>query len=578
VICYYKWINKPGLYTRRRHKMDRNNIFPPLQWLKEYSGGWLKNDLFAGITLAAYGIPVSMAYATLAGLPVQCGIYGYFIGGIFYALSGTGRQLAIGPTSAISLIIGTSISTMAKGDVQHWVDIASLTALVLASFSFIAYLLKLSSVINFISESVLLGFKAGAAIVIAVTQLPKLFGIPGGGNGFLERIGIIISQLPETNFTVLLFGLTAIVILTACTRIIPGRPVAIILVIISILLMALTSLPGYGFALTGNIPAGLPAIHFPSIHKNMLQDVIPLAFACFLLAYIESVSAARTLASGGCYEIDIRQELLALAVANAAVAMGQSYPVTGGLSQSAVNSKAGAKTSLSLVFSSVVIALCLIFLTGPLKYLPGVMLAAILLVAVSGLIDLKGIMHLWRVSRVEFIVALIAFIGVVVLGLLLGVVIAAISSIVLLLREVSRPHVAFLGRIPGTMRYSDLNRHPDNETIPGLLILRVESSLFYFNAENVRRSIWNRLDTAEEKLRFVIWDLSTSPSIDISGARLIKKLYLDLKSRGIILKIAEAHAGVRDILRAEGLEDLSGHISRKISVNDLVIASRENPE
>ncbi len=217
--------------------MNWKSIFPPLQWIKEYSSGWFKSDLFAGITLAAYGIPVSMAYASLAGLPVQCGIYGYLIGGIFYALFGTGRQLAIGPTSAISLLVGSSLATMAKGDVQHWLDIASLTALMMALFSLAAYLLRLSSIINFISESVLLGFKAGAACLIAVTQLPKLFGIPGGGNGFFERIRILFMQLPETNFTVLIFGLVAIIILAAGNKLIPGRPLAILLVVVSIILM-----------------------------------------------------------------------------------------------------------------------------------------------------------------------------------------------------------------------------------------------------------------------------------------------------------------------------------------------------
>jgi sulfate permease, SulP family len=555
--------------------MNWKSIFPPFQWLKEYSPAWLKSDIFAGITLAAYGIPVSMAYASLAGLPVQCGIYGYFIGGIFYAFSGTSRQLAIGPTSAISLLIGTSLATMAKGDVQHWLDMASLTAMVMAFFSITAYLLRLSSIINFISESVLLGFKAGAALIIASTQLPKLFGLPGGGNGLFERISSLIQQLPKTNFTVLIFGSVAIIILWAGSKLIPGRPVAIVLVVVSILLMYLTPLSSAGFTLTGNIPPGLPALHFPSFSLVMLQEVIPIAFACFLLAYIESVSAARTMASQNGYEIDTRQELLALALANAAVAVGQSYPVTGGLSQSAVNSKAGARTSLSLVFASLTIGLCLIFLTGPMKYLPDVMLAAILIMAIGGLIDIAAMRHLWKVSRLEFTVAFIAFTGVIVLGILKGVIMAAIASIVLLLREVSHPHVAFLGRIPGTTRYTDIGRHPDNETIPGLLIVRIESSLFYFNVENVRKAIWNKINSSDEKLRCVIWDLSTSPSIDISGARLIKKLYLDLRSKGIILKIAEAHAGVRDILRAEGLEELTGHISRKISVNDLVLASEE---
>jgi sulfate permease, SulP family len=550
--------------------MSDSSLFPPLQWLKGYSRKHLGHDAIAGITLAAYAIPVSMAYASLAGLPVQYGIYGYLIGGVFYALFGTGRQLAVGPTSAISLLIGTTIASMANGDVQRWIEIASLTALLVAAMSLLAYLLRLNSVINFISESVLLGFKAGAALTIALTQLPKMFGVAGGGTGFFERAGILLGQLPETNVAVLIFGVTAIILLIAGERFFPGRPTAIILVIASIIILSFSPFLREGFQVTGPVPSGLPGPHIPTINPTAIDHVIPLAFACFLLAYIESVSAAKTLAGRGGYEIDPRQELLGLAAANAAVAFGQGYPVSGGLSQSAVNSKAGARTTLSLVFASVTITLCLLFLTGPLKDLPGVMLASILLVAISGLIDIKGLKHLWKVSRTEFAVAMIALCGVIIFGILKGVILAAIASILLMLRSVSDPHVAFLGRIPGTIRYTDIERHPDNETLPGLLLLRVEASLFYFNIDNIRNKVWAEIHRSEDSLRIVIWDFSTTPYVDIAGARFIKRLFLDLKAKGISFKIAEAHAGVRDMLRAEELEELMGHISRKISMDDLV--------
>jgi sulfate permease, SulP family len=553
-----------------------NRLFPPLLWLKGYSSGSLKSDMIAGITLAAYAIPVSMAYASLAGLPVQYGIYGYLLGGIFYAIFGTGRQLAIGPTSAISLLIGTTIATMANGDVQRWAEIASLTALVMAVFSLLAYILRLSSIINFISESVLIGFKAGAAITIALTQMPKLFGVKGGGTSFFDRLGILIGQLPETNLVVLIFGLTVIFLLIAGERFFPGRPVAIILVIASIILISTTSLVSSGFSIVGQIPSGLPEFKLPSLNTQDLESVLPLAFACFLLAYIESVSAAKTQANQGGYEIDPRQELLGLAAANAATAVGHGYPVTGGLSQSAVNSKAGAKTTLSLVFTSGTIALCLLFLTGPLKNLPNVMLASILLVAISGLIDIKGIKRLWKVNRMEFIVALIAFTGVIVFGILKGVILAAIASIILLLRAVSDPYIAILGRIPGTKRYTDINRHSGNELIPGVLIFRVEASLFYFNSENISKRIWSEIRGSEKTLKCVILDLSTSPYVDMAGARIIKKLYLDLQAKGISFKIAEAHARVRDMLRTEEVEFLLGHISRKVTVDDLVNESGVN--
>jgi sulfate permease, SulP family len=546
------------------------NIFPLFQWLKVYSPRDLKSDALAGITLAAYGIPVSMAYASLAGLPVQYGIYGYLFGGIFYAVFGTGKQLAIGPTSAISLLIGSTIATMANGDVQRWADIASLTALVMGIMSLLAYLFQLNSIVNFISESVLLGFKAGAAITIAMTQLPKLFGTPGGGSGFFQRTGILIHQLPETNITVFIFGITAVILLILGEKFFPGRPVAIILVVVSIILISATTLKDSGFSVAGEMPAGLPGIALPALRISDVDGVIPLAFACFLLAYIESVSAAKTLGDRGGYEIDSRQELLGLAAANVATSLGHSYPVTGGLSQSAVNSNAGAKTPLSLVFASGAIALCLMFLTGLMKNLPNVMLASILLVAIRGLVDIKGLKHLWKISRMEFSIAMVALAGVIVLGILKGVIIAAVFSIILLLRAVANPNVTFLGRIPGTRRYGDLKRHADNEPIAGILLIRVESSLFYFNIENIRSDIWAEILKSGSTLKYIIWDLSTSPYVDVAGARFIKKFHSELEAKGISLKIAEARSGVRDMLRLEGVEHLLGHISRKTSVDDLV--------
>jgi len=514
-----------------------------------------------------------MAYASLAGLPLHYGIYGYLIGGIFYAIFGTGQQLSVGPTSAISLLIGTTLSTVSHGDVQHWAEIASLTALVMAVISLLAYFLRLNSIVNFISESVLLGFKAGAAITIAMTQLPVLFGVKGGGVGFFERAGILISQLAETNLTVLIFGLFSIIFLIVTRKIFPGRPISILLVIASIILISTTSLINAGFSLTGIIPPGLPEFRIPSLHMKDVDNIIPLAFACFLLAYIESISAAKALAASGDYEINSRQELFALAAANAATAFGQGFPVSGGLSQSVVNSKAGAKTPISLVFASVTIALCLLFLTDTLKNLPNVVLSVILLVAISSLVDIKGLKRLWRISHMEFSVAMISFSGVIIFGLLKGVVLAAVASLLMLLMAVSDPHIAFLGRIPGTKRYTDISRHPDNELIPGLLLFRVEASILYFNIENIRNRIWTEILQSEKSLKCVIWDFSTSPYVDTAGAGLIKKLYLDLKAKGISFKIAEAHSEVRDILRVEEIEHLMGHISRKISIDDLVNGS-----
>jgi sulfate permease, SulP family len=550
-----------------------SRLFPITSWIKEYNSKTLKSDFIAGITLAAYGIPVSMAYATLAGLPPQYGIYGYLIGGILYALLGSSKQLAIGPTSAISLLIGTTISTMADGNAQRWADIASLTALVFAGIALLAYLLRLSGVINFISETVLVGFKAGAAITIGLTQLPKLFGLKGGGDNFFERISVLFQQLPDTNIMVLFFGITAIVVLIVGEKLAPGKPIALLVVIVSIVLISITSLSHDGFSVVGVIPTGLPEFHLPTLKIRDIDGVLPLAMACFVLSYIESVSAGRTLAQKNGYVINMRQELLALGVANAAVAFGQGYPVAGGLSQSAVNDTAGAKTLFSLVLASFAIAFCLLFLTGYLQNLPTVILAVIVLVAIRGLLDIKEIKHLYKINKQEFYVAMIALVGVLIKGILAGVLLAAIVTLLLLIKEIYAPNVAFLGRIPGTKRYSDLKRHPDNERIDGVLIVRIESSILYFNVEYIKEELWRRINLESNPLKAVLFDLSSSPNIDISGARFLKQFFIDLKSKNIILKVAEARSEVRDILRSEELETLLGNISRFDSIDDLVVST-----
>ena len=314
----------------------------------------------------------------------------------------------------------------------------------------LAWLLRLSSLVNFISETILLGFKAGAALTIAMTQLPKLFGVKGGGEDFFERIVVLWGQLPDTNLAVFAFGLVALAVLLLGEKFLPGRPIALLVVVASIVVLSVTPLADLGFKVVGALPTGLPAFHLPGLRLRDVDGVIPLAFACLLLAYVESVSAARALAQAHGDEVDPRQELLGLGAANLGAALFQAYPVAGGLSQSSVNDKAGAKTPLALVFASVTIAICLMYLAGLLANLPNVVLAAIVLVAVKGLINITELRHVWRVSRYEFVVSMVAFAAVLLLGILQGVIVAVLVSLLLLIRRAAHPHVAFLGNIPGT--------------------------------------------------------------------------------------------------------------------------------
>lgn len=532
--------------------------FPPARWLAEYRADWLRSDIVAGVTLAAYAIPVSLAYAGLAGLPPQAGVYGYLLGGLGYALLGSSRQLAIGPTSAISLMIAGAVGAMAEGDAQRYAQIASLAALAVAVLCLMAWILRLSALVKLISDSILVGFKAGAGLTIAMTQLPSLFGVLGGGHNFIERLLLFAGQIGQTRYLVLALSIVAIVLLVFGERLFPGKPIALGVVAVSIIAASVFGLPALGVPVTGEIPAGLPTLAGPAVRLRDIDGIFPLAAGCLLLAYIEGVSAGRTFAAKHGYALDPRQELLGIGAANFITALGHGYPVAGGLSQSAVNDKAGARTPLALVFASVTLALCLLFLTGLLENLPKAVLAAVVMTAIAGLLDFPALFHMWRVSRIDFYAAAIALGAVLLLGILQGILLAALASVLMLLVSASRPHVAFLGRVPGTNNYSDMARHPENQPLPGVITFRPEASLLYVNADAVLEAVLSRLDApAASEIRMVICDLSASPHIDLAGSRMLHELHGKLAARGIALRII-AHARVRDLLRADGVGDKVG--------------------
>jgi high affinity sulfate transporter 1 len=447
---------------------------------------------------------------------------------------------------------------------------AATTSGLVAVICLLAWIMRLSSFVNFISETILLGFKAGAALSIASMQLPKLFGVTGGGDNFFEHVIAVVQHLGEANPVVVSLGIGSLILLLAGERLFPGRPVSLVVVVISIIAVSLFELGGQGVKVVGVIPAGLPSFGLPAMGIQHLEGLLELAFACFLLSYVESIAAARTFAVKYRYTIDPHQELLGLGAANMLTALGHGYPVGGGLSQSAVNEKAGARTPLSLAFASIALVLVLFFLTGLLRNLPEAVLAAIVLVAVAGFVKLEDFRQLWRVSRLEFNVALVAFVGVLLLGILKGVAISVIASVLFLLRMMARPHVAVLGRIPGSIRFSDAARHTSNERFPGLFLFRVEAPLLYFNVDNIDNAVMGRIHNETTPVRLAVCDLSTSPYIDASGARMLAQLEEQLKQEGIQFRVAEAHAEVREILRATGISERLGGVSRYTALADIV--------
>jgi sulfate permease, SulP family len=545
-------------------------MIPAVSWLRSYQPDWFRSDLAAGVTLAAYVLPAALGDASLAGLPPQAGLYACLYGGLVFWLFCSSRHTCISVTSAISLLIGSSLGSVAGGDPARFGAMAACTALLTAMIAFLAWLAHAGSVVNFVSETVLIGFKAGVALQLASTQLPKLFGVTGGHGNFWERMDVFFRHVGETNGTSLLLGSAALTLLILGKKLLPNKPVALFVVIAGIVAASLVDLGAYGVKLLGEVPRGLPVPSLPAVNWDEFVDLLPLALACFLLGAVETTAIGRMFAEKHGYRLDPNQEFLALAGANLASGMGHGFSVSGGMSQSLVNESGGARTPLSGLLCAIFIALVALFFSELLRNLPQPVLAAIVLMAIAGLLKVKELRHLWQVHRGEFFIAMVALLGVLWGGLLKGVLIGAIISLVLLLRRVSSPHVAFLGRIPGARRYSDLRRHADNEPTPGVLAFRVESSIVYFNAGHVFDTVLARLDVTREPIKLVICDLSTSPNIDMAGARMFLTLHTELAKRGIAFGLVEARSSVRDMLRVEGVEKRTGRIDRFTTLADAI--------
>jgi high affinity sulfate transporter 1 len=541
-----------------------------LDWLRGYGAGYFKADAVAAFTLVAYLLPAALGDASLAGLPPQAGLYACLFSGLVFWLFCSSRHTAITVTSAISLLIGTSLGDLAGGDAARFAALAAATALLTAALALAAWLVRAGTVVNFISETVLVGFKTGVAFVLASTQLPKLFGIKGGHGSFWQRSGEFLSHLRDTNPWALAVGLSALAALVAGKVLLRNRPVALFVVVAAIVVATATGLEHRGVKMLGPVPQGLPTPRMPAIHAGEINDLLPLAMACFLLGAVETVAIGRmfSLKHGG--RLDSNRELLSLAAANLAAGAGHGFPVSGGMSQSLVNESAGARTPMSGLLASLVMLVVVLFFSNLLRNLPQPVLAAVVLMAVTGLVKPAAWRRLWAFSAGEFAVAGVALLGVLGSGMLRGVLIGAVLSLLLLLRRASRPHVAVLGRFAGTEFFGDVARNPENRQTAGVLVFRVDSAILYFNAEFVREAFLEALAARGGAVRLAVWSLGTTADVDLAGAEMLEHLRADLAGRGVTLKLAEARGPVRRSLRAAGLEAHFGPIRENTTVTSVL--------
>jgi SulP family sulfate permease len=531
----------------------RARLVPAAGWLRGYDPSNLRLDLVAGITLAAYLLPAGLGDASLANLPVEAGLYACLFSGLVFWAFCSSRQTSITVTSAISLLVGASLGDLAGGDPARFWALATCTALMVGVMSLVAYLLRAGSLVNFVSETVLVGFKSGVALYLASTQLPKLFGFGGSyGGDFWSRMHHFFTSLGSTNAVALALGVGALAALVLGKRYLANRPVAFFVVVVGILVSAYAGLADYGVKMLGEVPQGLPELGLPAVRGSDINELLPLAMACFLLAAVETAAIGRTFALEHGYRLDSNQEFLALAAANLASGLGRGYPVSGGMSQSLVNESAGARTPLSGLVAAGLILVVVLFFSGLLRDLPQPVLAAIVLFAVTGLFKLSALKRLWRFNRGEFLVAMAALLGVLGSGLLRGVLIGVVLSILLLLRRGSTPHTAELGRVPGTDFFADVLRHPENERQPDVLVFRVDASLLYFNVDYVRDRFEEALAARGPGIGLVVFFLGTTPNVDLAGADLLEELRHACVRRGMVFRLAEAHGNVREALLRAG--------------------------
>lgn len=539
-------------------------------WRNGYRRRDLGGDALAGSTLAAYAVPSSIAYAQLAGMPVQTGLYCYLFAGLAYALVGSSRQLAVGPTSSIALTLAVTLGAMAPGDPVHYAQLATATALFVGLAALFAALMRWGGIVHFISETVLTGFKIGAGIVIGVSQLPLLLGLaskPGGPWHTLANIG---TSLADVQVPSLVLGVAAFLVLQVGHALRPRWPIPLIVVALCLALMALPVAQSFSIASVGSIPGGIPWPALPTFDWRDLDTLLPLSLACFLLAYNEGIAAARLLALRHDYPIDPNRELYGLAASNVAISVGHGFPSAGGLSQSLVNDEAGARTPMSLVVCSAWMALVLLFLTGLFDRLPQPLLAALVLASVQGMFRIDEMRQLLRVGKGEFLIAIVTILAVLGFGILKGVLVACVFSLAMLIRRLALPECVVMGRIPGTDQFASLVRHPHAVAVPGVLVFRCNAALLYFNVDGVHSHLMALLERSNPPLRRIIADLAFTTDIDLSTVRMLTEFARRAAADGVAVSVANAHYRVRRLLLRERCAPLLGDLSRAYSVAELV--------
>ena len=555
-----------------------SHIFPFMNTLRSYSASDAKGDLIAGLTVGVMLIPQGMAYALIAGLPPEYGLYSALIPLIIYAFLGSSRHLAVGPVALVALLVASAVAPFAQTP-EEIISYSILLAMMVGIIQIILGLLRLGFLVNLLSHPVLSGFISAAAIFIGLSQLHHLLGVSSVSGGLHEILYGIALQAGQTNLLTFAIGIGGIALIMSMKKIMPKTPGPVLVVAIGILVLFLSGWQNNGVEIVGAIPSGLPAFIIPTIYQEVVLQLLPMAFAIALVAYMEAIAVAKAIQNKAKnYVIDPNQELIAIGASNLGGSFFQSFPGTGSFSRTAVTYQSGGKTTFAGFFAVAVIALTLLFLTPVFYYLPNAILAAIIMTAVFGLIEFDQFKRLWKLGHYDRYLFLATFAGTLFLGIKEGILLGVIFSVVMLVYRSARPNHSVLGRIPGTNIYRNINRY-ETEQDPGILVFRFDAPLHFANAEYFHDEV-EKLTRLYPETTCLILDLNGVNDIDATGLETLREITDELNNRSITVLLTEVKAPVRDLLKkdAPAKQDWKFYMTIKDAIREIKPESKVDSE
>ena len=531
-------------------------FFPFTSWIRDYNQSLLYGDVVAGITLGIMLVPQGMAYAMIAGMPPIFGLYAALVPQIIYALTGTSRQLGVGPVALDSLLVAAGIGALKLTEVSDYVSVVLFLTLLIGGLQLLFGLLRMGFFINFLSKPIISGFTSAAAILIGLSQLKHVLGVEvAQSSKIYELIPNLFQSIEALNPYALLIGGASVLVILGLRKIHKRIPTALLVVVFGIVAVTLFQMGDLGISVVGEIPKGLPRFQTPVFHADVLEQLVPLALTVALFGFMESISIAKTMEEKHPeYELDANQELRALGLSNLLGSFFQSFPVSGSFSRTAVNDEVGAKTPMSLVVSGIFIGLVLLFLTPLFHNLPNAVLGAIIIVSVFGLIDITYPVQLLKHRKDEFFLLIATFLMTLFIGLIAGIVLGALLSLLLLVYRSSKPHTAILGRIKGTNYFKNINRFAEEvEMENDKLIIRFDAQLYFGNKDYFKKELYKQITKKGKTLQYVILNAEAINYIDSTASIMLERVILDLREKGIAFLIAGAIGPTRDILHDSGL-------------------------